>query len=72
MGAPYIYDISHLRVKKGWILFLSAHTTFETNGWILSEVGMYIMPWGVSNSNSTVKPHMPKGTSKNIQQGLQQ
>jgi hypothetical protein len=66
------FSLLSLSVKKGWILFLSAHTTFETNGWILTKVGMNIMPWEVSNRNNIVKLPIPIGTSKNIQQGLQE
>jgi hypothetical protein len=61
-----------ISVKKGWILFLFASTTFESNEWILSKVGMNIMPWEVINCNSIVKLPMPMDTSKNVQKGLQQ
>jgi len=27
MGAPYIYDISHLRVKGSWLFYLSNNFT---------------------------------------------
>ena len=61
-----------MSVKKGWLLFLSAYTTFETNGWVLSKAGMNIMRWEASNGNGIVKLFMPIGINKNIQQGLQQ
>jgi len=49
MGAPYIYDISHLRVKilrtyRKHKHFLSATLSAVCEGLLWSSVGMYFLP----------------------------
>jgi hypothetical protein len=49
------FSLLSLSVKQGFLLFLSAHTTFATSGWNLRKVGINIMPLDVSSRNSNVK-----------------